>query len=93
MTDHHARHHIDPLDVFGLLHHLARIGHDQPGDAQQFPILGFLLVFPLLGGHALDLLHAALRAAGAIGKPLDAIGQFVMEISHQTRDGADRVPQ
>ena len=78
---------------FGLFDHLARILHYLPGDPQQFAVLGFLLLLPLLGSHPLDLLHAAASAAGAIGKSLHPVGKFVMEIFDQPSDGAHGVPQ
>ena len=84
---------IDPTDGFGLFDDLARIFHHLPGDAQQFAVLGFLLLLPLLGGHPFDLLHAAASATGAIGEALHSAGKFVMEFFDQTRDGAHRVPQ
>jgi len=74
LVDHHARDHIDPLNAFGLFDHLACILHYLPGDPQQFAVLGFLLLLALLGGHPLELLHAALSAAGAIGKALYPVG-------------------
>ena len=76
-----------------MLDHLTRVLHYLAGDPQQFAVLGYLLLLPLLGGHPLDLLHAAASAAGAIGKALHSVGKFVMEIFDQTSDGAHRVPQ
>ena len=93
LVDHQARDHIDPTDAFGLFDRLARVLHYLPGDPQQFAVLGFLLLLPLLGSHPLELLHAAASAAGAIGKSLHPVGKLVMEISHQTSDSAHRVPQ
>src|SRR6266849_9636761 len=78
---------------FGFFDYLARIGHDLFSNADQLPILGLLLLAALLGGHALDRLHAAARAAGAVGKALYSVGKFLVEVCDEAGNSAHRVPQ
>ena len=61
---------------FDCFDHLARIVHHLFGNADQLPILGLLLMSALGGAHALDRLHAAASAAGAVGKALYSVGKF-----------------
>ena len=93
LVNHQASEHIDPTNAFGLFDHLAGALHHLPGDPQQLAVLGFLLLLPLLGGHPLDLLHAAASTPGAIGKSLHSVGKLVVKISDQTSEGAHRIPQ
>ena len=51
------------------------------------------VLLALLGGHPLELLHAALSAAGAVGKALHSLGKQLMQIPHQPCEGAHRIPQ
>src|SRR5260370_18482017 len=78
---------------FGFFDYLARIGHHLFSNADQLPILGLLLLAALLGGHALDRLHAAARAAGAVGKALYSAGKFLVEVFDEAGEGADPGPQ
>src|SRR5437879_2715838 len=63
------------------------------GNADQLPIPGRLLLTALCGAHALDRLHAAARAASAVGKALYSVGKFLVEVSDEAGNGAHRVPQ
>ena len=80
-----ARNDINLADAFGGGDHLLAVLHHLLGDADDLAVLGSLLLLPLPGGHALDCLHAAAGAARAIGKALDSLGQFLMEVPDQTR--------
>jgi hypothetical protein len=80
LVDHQARNCIDPTGSLRLFDHVARILHYLPGDPDEFAVLGLLLLVPLAGAHAFERLHAAARAASAIGKAFDPLGQFLMEI-------------
>src|SRR5438876_551236 len=55
---------------------LARNVHHLFDNADQLPIPGRLLLTALCGAHALDRLHAAARAASAVGKALYSVGKF-----------------
>src|SRR2546422_5069937 len=45
------------------------------------------------GAHALDRLHTAASAAGAVGKTLYSVGKFLVEVCDEAGNGAHRVPQ
>src|SRR5260370_35980276 len=75
---------------FGFFDYLARIVHHLFSNADQLPILGLLLLAALLGGHALDRLHAAARAAGAVGKALYSAGKFLVEVFAEAGGGGAR---
>ena len=93
LLDHRGSQGIDPLHPPRIPGDSARVLHHLFGDAQQLAVGGLLLGVPLLGRHAFDRLHAAARAAGAIRKAPHAPGKLCVEILHQARDGAHRVPQ
>jgi len=93
LVNHHAAEHIDTLDLGGLFDDLARAFQHLPGDAEQFAVLGLLLRVPLRGRHPFEFLHAAARAARAMGEALHSAGQLLMEFVDQARDSAHRVPQ
>src|SRR5260370_15916327 len=78
---------------FGFFDYLARIVQPVFARPRQLPILGLLLLAALLGGNALDRLHAAARAAGAVGKSLYSVGKFLMEVCDEAGNSAHRVPQ
>src|SRR2546428_11704993 len=56
-------------------------------------MLGLLLMSALGGAHALDRLHTAASAAGAVGKTLYSVGKFLVEVSDEAGDGGHPVPQ
>ena len=93
LVDHQAVDQIQDLGSLRLLDHRSRVFNDLFGHPEELAVLGGLLFLPLLGGHPLDLLHAAAGAAGAIGKPGDPVGQLFVEILHQPGDHPHTVPQ
>jgi hypothetical protein len=79
--------------VLGLLEHPTCIRHDLLGDADQLTIFVDLPVAPLLGGHALDLLHAAPSRAATVGKSTDTCRQQFPQTLDQTGDDPHAIPQ
>ena len=80
-------------DLPGFFQHLARLGHDLPGDADQLLVFEDLLPVSLLRRHPLNLLHAAARRAGPVGKATHPPGQPGVHSPEESSNDPNDVPQ
>src|SRR5208283_294679 len=81
------------LGFSGALEHIVGVAHHFLGNPNELAIFPGLLLLPLLGRHALELLHAPPGRSRMIAEPLDGLPHGLAQAVNQTSDHAHRIPQ